>query len=83
MATAAALSPKSFFILGSPVGKSKSPALHNTAFALHKLPYNYRVEDCAELTEREISLIRDDDFGGCAVTMPHKLAVSFLPFPSE
>lgn len=66
--------PKEFFVVGHPVSKSLSPVIHNTAFTALGLPHTYsRVETS------DITAIRDrlctDAFGGCSVTIPHKISV--------
>jgi len=68
---------KTFFIFGKPVGHSRSPALHNTLFALTGLPHEYaRLEtDVAKDIEETI---RAPDFGGASVTIPLKLDVMRL-----
>ncbi|KIW83957.1 3-phosphoshikimate 1-carboxyvinyltransferase [Fonsecaea pedrosoi CBS 271.37] len=66
--------PKKFYLFGSPIGASKSPALHNTLFKETGLPHVYSLcetTDLAVIKEK----IRAEDFGGASVTIPLKLDV--------
>jgi len=69
--------PKQFYLFGSPIAASKSPALHNTLFKETGLPHHY---DACETTSVDVvkSKIRADDFGGASVTIPLKLDVMAL-----
>ncbi|PLB47436.1 quinate 5-dehydrogenase, protein, partial [Aspergillus steynii IBT 23096] len=66
--------PMHYHIFGQNISLSKSPVIHNAAFAAHRLPHSYDIRDCDGLGEIE-HLIKDNDFGGASVTMPHKLSV--------
>ncbi|KAL2755857.1 hypothetical protein ACRALDRAFT_2104468 [Sodiomyces alcalophilus JCM 7366] len=72
---------RSFYVFGSPVSQSRSPALHNTLFQLTGLPHSYSAveTDQAEPTVRELT--RRADFGGASVTIPLKLDV--MPLVDE
>jgi pentafunctional AROM polypeptide len=66
--------PKQFYLFGTPIASSRSPALHNTLFQQNGLPHEYfrletdKVEDVKEI-------IRALDFGGASVTIPLKLDI--------
>jgi pentafunctional AROM polypeptide len=67
--------PKQFYIFGFPIAKSKSPILHNTAFAYHNLPHQYSYVEIETLDETVRGRLRAKDFGGASVTQPHKLNI--------
>ncbi|GAA6003485.1 hypothetical protein JCM10207_000353 [Rhodosporidiobolus poonsookiae] len=69
---------KDFVIVGYPIAKSKSPILHNTAFAHHGLPHKYRYIETPVLDESIRQVLRSSRFGGASVTQPHKLAIRDL-----
>lgn len=66
-------------LLGHPVAHSRSPAMHNAAFAELDLPFVYRALDVLpdDVTDAMRALERADVVGG-NVTVPHKLAVAAL-----
>jgi pentafunctional AROM polypeptide len=68
------LPPKRFFLFGSPIQASRSPALHNILFAQSGLPHTYSLFETAT-AETLRSVIRAPDFGGASVTIPLKLDV--------
>lgn len=68
------IKPLKFFLFGTPISASKSPALHNTLFDLTGLPHHYdRFETGNAEDAKEI--IRSEDFGGASVTIPLKLDI--------
>jgi pentafunctional AROM polypeptide len=67
--------PKQFYIFGFPISKSKSPVLHNTAFAHHQLPHHYSYVETDTLDNSVRERLRASNFGGASVTQPHKLEV--------
>ncbi|KZV97983.1 Pentafunctional AroM protein [Exidia glandulosa HHB12029] len=69
------LPAKKFFLLGSPIAKSMSPTLHNTGLNALGLPHIYGLLETAEVDESVRAAIRDGEFGGASVTIPHKLAI--------
>ncbi|KPI40458.1 Pentafunctional AROM polypeptide [Cyphellophora attinorum] len=71
------IAPKKFYLFGSPISASKSPALHNTLFNATGLPHHYDLHETTEASELE-ALIRAPDFGGASVTIPLKLDVMKL-----
>lgn len=71
------LEPKEFFLFGTPIASSRSPALHNTLFQQVGLPHRYSLceTDDIEQVRRVINL---PNFGGASVTIPLKLKVRSL-----
>lgn len=63
-------------LIGDPVAHSRSPGLHNAAFAHLGLPARYELwpTSAAELPAR-IASLRDQRCYGANVTLPHKIAV--------
>jgi shikimate dehydrogenase len=63
-------------VIGDPVGQSRSPAMHNAAFAALGLDLRYEAwpTTAAELAGRIVSL-RAPDILGANITIPHKAAV--------
>ena len=68
------ISRKDFYLFGSPISASKSPALHNTLFHATGLPHVYSLCETTDLSLIK-SLIRNPSFGGASVTIPLKLDV--------
>ncbi|KAI9680407.1 MAG: 3-dehydroquinate dehydratase (3-dehydroquinase) [Bathelium mastoideum] len=68
------ISPRQFFLLGSPVAASRGPVMHNTLFAATGLPHHYDRVDTKDV-EVVRRIIRSPDFGGASVTIPLKLDV--------
>lgn len=66
------IQPKRFFIFGTPVSQSRSPAMHNTLFATTGLPHHYGLFETPSVDASIRKLIREPDFGGASVTMPFK-----------
>lgn len=63
-------------VIGSPVGHSRSPAIHNAAFRALDLDWTYLAFDVAPGDAgRAIAAMRTLGLGGLSVTMPHKDAV--------
>lgn len=63
--------PRLFAVLGHPIGHSLSPAMHNRAFSF--VGYNglFFAVDTQDAV-KSLRALQDLDFGGAAVTMPHK-----------
>lgn len=68
------LPKRSFYLFGSPIQSSRSPALHNTLFSQLGLPYTYSLFETTD-AESLRPIIRARDFGGASVTIPLKLDV--------
>ena len=59
------------FLLGHPVGHSKSPVMHNAAYQALGLPWEYALADCP--TEEDArAFLADPCWLGMNVTMPYK-----------
>ena len=68
------IEPKSFYLFGTPISASRSPALHNAMFEAMGLPHQYyRLE--TDRAEDVRQIIRAPDFGGASVTIPLKLDI--------
>ncbi|KAJ1996187.1 3-dehydroquinate dehydratase (3-dehydroquinase) [Coemansia spiralis] len=71
------LPSKQFFLFGTPIQQSPSPAMHNAGFAALGLPYTYGLKETQSADElREV--IGSADFGGASVTIPHKQTIISL-----
>ncbi|EXJ86674.1 pentafunctional AROM polypeptide [Capronia epimyces CBS 606.96] len=68
------IAPRQFYLFGSPIQASKSPALHNRLFQKTGLPHTYSLCETTSLDEIKAK-IRAEDFGGASVTIPLKLDV--------
>ncbi|KYK56712.1 hypothetical protein DCS_03717 [Drechmeria coniospora] len=67
--------PLSFYLVGTPISQSRSPALHNSLFQRTGLPHRYELRE----TNQEIdfrSMLQSDGFGGASVTIPLKQQVT-------
>lgn len=66
--------PLQFAILGHNIAYSVSPAMHNAAFAITKLPHTFHRVDVPSVQEFVESELWNDvsNFGGCSITIPHK-----------
>lgn len=60
-----------FYLFGSPIAQSRSPALHNTLFMLAGLPHTYNRYETSSV-ENLPTLLQSDEFGGASVTIPLK-----------
>jgi pentafunctional AROM polypeptide len=70
------LLPKKYAILGHNIAYSVSPQMHTAAFAATALPHTYSRAD-VETVEEFVKgdLFNSQEFGGCSVTIPHKLSI--------
>lgn len=65
-----------YAILGHNIAYSVSPQMQGSAFAAVKLPHTFSRADVETVEEFvEGPIWNDDDFGGCCVTVPHKLNI--------
>jgi pentafunctional AROM polypeptide len=71
------LEKKQFYLIGSPISASRSPALHNTLFGQTGLPHEYSLFETDTVAHVQ-SLIHSSDFGGASVTIPLKLDIMAL-----
>ncbi|KAK6201148.1 uncharacterized protein RJT21DRAFT_130410 [Scheffersomyces amazonensis] len=62
-----------FYIMGSDVSQSLSPAIHNAAYKALGLPHTYSVFECSTLMPYLAQLVKSPNFGGTAIIMPFKL----------
>lgn len=69
--------PKSFWLFGTPIAKSRSPLIHQTGFrGLGLEGYLYQKYETSSASEGGvIEKIRASDFGGASVTIPHKIDI--------
>ena len=74
------LEPLQFYLLGSPINHSRSPALHNTLFHEIGLPHHYTLNESLDI-ESAISVLGKPNFGGASVTIPHKETI--IPYLDE
>ncbi|KAK4569377.1 3-dehydroquinate dehydratase (3-dehydroquinase) [Recurvomyces mirabilis] len=65
------ISAKKFWLFGTPIKQSRSPALHNDLFEATGLPHEYGLCETNEAKDLE-KLIRSEEFGGGSVTIPLK-----------
>jgi len=68
------ITPKKFYLFGTPIKQSLSPAMHNGAYKALLLPHEYGLaesEDCSIYA----NLLKDSSFGGASVTIPHKESI--------
>lgn len=70
------ITPKSFFITGSPIQHSLSPAMHQAAFDALGLPYTYQRLESNDAQQVLTELRSMDSFGGASVTMPLKQEIT-------
>lgn len=66
-------------LIGNPVAHSRSPRMHNAAFAALGMDCVYELwhTEADELADR-VASVRQPDIAGCNVTVPHKEAVASL-----
>lgn len=65
---------KKFYLFGTPIAQSRSPALHNTLFGLTGLPHEYGLLETNNVQDI-VPTLRDPAFDGGSVTIPLKLDV--------
>ncbi|TGZ84773.1 Shikimate dehydrogenase [Ascodesmis nigricans] len=77
------INEKQYYLFGTPIQHSRSPALHNTLFSDLGLPHQYHLLESTDVsTYRQV--LQSPDFGGASVTIPHKQSVmKFLDEISE
>ncbi|KAI5797696.1 EPSP synthase-domain-containing protein, partial [Geopyxis carbonaria] len=74
------MQPKKFYLFGSPIQHSRSPALHNQLFKAMGLPHEYYLFESEDVDSTK-AILESPDFGGASVTIPHKLSI--MPFLDE
>ncbi|CCH43182.1 shikimate 5-dehydrogenase [Wickerhamomyces ciferrii] len=65
---------KKFYVVGSPIGHSKSPILHSTGYKILGLPHSFEKFETDDVN-KVVELIKSPNFGGAAVTIPLKLDI--------
>lgn len=66
---------KKFYLFGTPISHSMSPALHNTGFELLGLPHQYELFETKDVGEEIKLVLSEPEFGGASVTIPYKLDI--------
>ena len=74
------IDPLRFYLLGTPIAHSRSPALHNSLFKEVGLPHRYLLHETLD-AKSAVAVAMDTDFGGASVTIPHKETI--IPFLDE
>ena len=69
-----AIKPMQYYLFGSPITQSKSPAMHNALFRATGLPHNYSLFETSKATDLE-RILHSNSFGGASVTIPLKLEI--------
>lgn len=68
-----------FAVIGTPVGHSKSPLMHEAAYRALGLPHRYeKLETSGDELAQRVDALRAGTYGGLNVTVPHKRAVLSL-----
>ena len=68
------LDPLQFYVLGSNVSYSLSPAMHNAAYDFAGMPHTFQAVACSTLDDLNQICICDA-FGGASLTTPFKVAI--------
>ena len=68
------IAPKDFFLFGTPIKQSLSPAMHNGAYAALHLPHRYALNEQEDVSAYEAAM-SSPTFGGASVTIPHKESI--------
>lgn len=68
------IDPKAFYLFGTPISASRSPALHNALFKQAGLPHHYTRLETDQVSDVK-GVIRAPDFGGASVTIPLKIDI--------
>ena len=69
-----AIKPKQYYLFGSPIAHSRSPAMHNTLFKATGLPHTYSLFETSNAEDTK-TILQSDSFGGGSVTIPLKLDI--------
>ncbi|KAK9721384.1 3-dehydroquinate dehydratase (3-dehydroquinase) [Basidiobolus ranarum] len=68
------ITPKQFFLFGTPISHSMSPTLHNAGFQALGLPHHYSLYESSTVEPLK-EVIQTSNFGGASITIPHKLDI--------
>lgn len=65
---------KRFAVMGTPVGHSKSPAMHNAVYTAASIPWEYSAIECPDESSaaEQIERLRSGELSGLNITMPYK-----------
>lgn len=66
-----ATTPEKLYVLGHPVGHSKSPVMYNAAYGTLGLPWEYGLKDCPD-DECAQAFLDERDFLSINITTPYK-----------
>ena len=69
-----AIKPMQYYLFGSPIAQSKSPAMHNTLFKVTGLPHTYSLFETSKAADLD-QILQSASFGGASVTIPLKLDI--------
>jgi shikimate 5-dehydrogenase len=68
------LDPLQYYVLGSHVSYSLSPAMHTAAYDVATMPHTFQAVPCATLDNLN-EICASDAFGGACLTAPFKVAI--------
>jgi shikimate kinase len=68
------LDPLQFYVLGSNVSYSLSPAMHSAAYDFSYMPHTFQAVPCSTLDSLN-QICSSDAFGGACLTAPFKVAI--------
>jgi len=74
------VTPKQYYLFGTPIKQSMSPSMHNAAYQTLALPHRYDLLE-SDNVETYKDVINRSDFGGASVTIPHKETI--IPYLDE
>ncbi|CEP63241.1 pentafunctional protein ARO1p LALA0_S07e05666g [Lachancea lanzarotensis] len=66
---------KELYVVGSPLGHSRSPDMHNLGFKILGLPHTFEKFETTSVEEVKNSILSMANLGGLAVTIPLKLDI--------
>ena len=69
------LDPLQYFIIGSAISYSLSPAMHNAAYRKYGMDHNYSIHQASNFEEFR-AFFEDSHFGGASVTSPYKVDIT-------
>ncbi|GAV26748.1 hypothetical protein PMKS-000204 [Pichia membranifaciens] len=67
------LQPRKFYVVGTPISHSRSPILHQAGYDALGLPHSFDRFETGDASKVYSEIVKDDNFGGCAITIPLKL----------
>ncbi|QPG76457.1 3-dehydroquinate dehydratase (3-dehydroquinase) [Brettanomyces nanus] len=75
------LKPLKFYVVGTPISHSRSPALHTAGYKALGMNHTFEKFETNSAEEVSNKLLTQSNFGGCAITIPLKL--DMLKYVSE